>query len=292
MTNLSSTDKASAAYSAIKQMINDIQLRVTAGNLKEMGESGQLMSYINLTPTTVSILSKLLHITADTLIDGNVITNGMIKAGAVTTDKIAAKSITADKMSLQSLSAISANLGTVTSGTIKGNTIIGSVFKNEDGSFSIDSEGNIKGANITGSSLNLTTNDLKVMGMQIRAVSFLKGDISTGGIIPLPAGYDYTECIWWIVPNGDYIFNIDSNRRVTFKHLDSTDEKGDISVRVTVPIRWSHSYRIDTGKGTQYIDINISEDGVGTDRKSYTYKKYYWSEGGSGTYYVLGVKST
>ena len=93
VTNLGSTDKASAAYSAIKQMINDIQLRVTAGNLKEMGESGQLMSYINLTPTTVSILSKLLHITADTLIDGDVITNGMIKAGAITADKLAASII-------------------------------------------------------------------------------------------------------------------------------------------------------------------------------------------------------
>lgn len=93
VTNLGSTDKASAAYSAIKQMINDIQLRVTAENLKEMGQNGQLMSYINLTPTTVSILSKLLHITADTLIDGNVITNGMIKAGAVTADKLAASII-------------------------------------------------------------------------------------------------------------------------------------------------------------------------------------------------------
>ena len=74
-------------------MIDAIQLRVTADNLKEMGQSGQLMSYINLTPTTVSILSKLLHITADTLIDGNVITNGMIKAGAITADKLAASII-------------------------------------------------------------------------------------------------------------------------------------------------------------------------------------------------------
>ena len=93
VTNLGSTDKASAAYSAIKQMINDIQLRVTADNLKEMGQSGKLMSYINLTPTSVSILSKLLHITADTIIDGNVITNGMIKAGAITADKLAASII-------------------------------------------------------------------------------------------------------------------------------------------------------------------------------------------------------
>ena len=93
ITNLSDKDKASAAYSAIAQMIDAIQLRVTADNLKEMGQNGRLMSYINLTPTTVSILSKLLHITADTLIDGNVITNGMIKTGAITADKLAASII-------------------------------------------------------------------------------------------------------------------------------------------------------------------------------------------------------
>ncbi|MCQ1532801.1 TipJ family phage tail tip protein [Mitsuokella jalaludinii] len=93
ITNLSDKDKASAAYSAIAQMIDAIQLRVTADNLKEMGQNGQLMSYINLTPTTVSILSKLLHITAETLIDGNVITNGMIKSGAITADKLAASII-------------------------------------------------------------------------------------------------------------------------------------------------------------------------------------------------------
>ena len=93
VTNLSDTQKASTAYSAIAQMVNAIQLRVTADNLKEMGQNGQLMSYINLTPTTVSILSKLLHITADTLIDGNVITGGMIKAGAITADKLAASII-------------------------------------------------------------------------------------------------------------------------------------------------------------------------------------------------------
>ncbi|WP_288763799.1 phage tail protein [uncultured Mitsuokella sp.] len=93
VTNLNDKNKASVAYSAIAQMIDAIQLRVTADDLKEMGQSGQLMSYINLTPTTVSILSKLLHITADTLIDGNVITNGMIKAGAITADKLAASII-------------------------------------------------------------------------------------------------------------------------------------------------------------------------------------------------------
>ena len=93
VTNLGDSKKASAAYSAIAQMVDAIQLRVTADNLKEMGQNGQLMSYINLTPTTVSILSKLLHITADTLIDGNVITSGMLQAGSVTADKLAASII-------------------------------------------------------------------------------------------------------------------------------------------------------------------------------------------------------
>lgn len=94
VTNLGDSDKAKTAYSAIAQMIDAIQLRVTADNLEEMGKNGQLMSYINLTPTTVSILSTLLHITADTLIDGNVITEGMIKAGAITAEKLSSSTIT------------------------------------------------------------------------------------------------------------------------------------------------------------------------------------------------------
>lgn len=144
ITNLGDPAKASAAYSAIAQMIDAIQLRVTADNLKEMGQSGQLMSYINLTPTTVSILSKLLHITADTVIDGGVITNGMLQAEAVTTDKLASESITTDKLvvgsvtgdaigdgaitakkiNVSSLSALSATIGTLQTKTSGARVVI------------------------------------------------------------------------------------------------------------------------------------------------------------------------
>lgn len=93
VSNLSDVDKAKAVYSAIAQLADAIQLRVTANDLEGLGKNGKLMSYLNMTPTSVSILSKLLHITADTLIDGNVITNGMIKAGAITADKLAASII-------------------------------------------------------------------------------------------------------------------------------------------------------------------------------------------------------
>lgn len=93
VSNLSDVDKAKAVYSAIAQLADAIQMRVTANDLEGLGKNGKLMSYLNMTPTSVSILSKLLHITADTLIDGNVITNGMIKAGAITADKLAASVI-------------------------------------------------------------------------------------------------------------------------------------------------------------------------------------------------------
>ena len=93
VSNLSDVDKAKAVYSAIAQLVDAIQMRVTANDLEGLGKNGKLMSYLNMTPTSVSILSRLLHITADTLIDGNVITNGMIKAGAITADKLAASII-------------------------------------------------------------------------------------------------------------------------------------------------------------------------------------------------------
>lgn len=93
VSNLSDVDKAKAVYSAIAQLADAIQLRVTANDLEGLGKNGKLMSYLNMTPTTITMLSNLLHITADTLIDGNVITSGMIKAGAITADKLAASII-------------------------------------------------------------------------------------------------------------------------------------------------------------------------------------------------------
>ena len=94
VSNLSDVDKAKTVYSAIAQLADAIQLRVTANDLEGMGKNGKLMSYLNMTPTTIAMLSKLLHITADTLIDGNVITEGMIKAGAITAEKLSSSTIT------------------------------------------------------------------------------------------------------------------------------------------------------------------------------------------------------
>lgn len=237
VTNLGDLTKAQNAYSAIAQLQSGINLRVKTEDFT----GANIVSQINISPSGILIDGKYLHITGTTQFDDNVIVNAML----------AANSITADKMNVSKLSAISATLGAVTGGTIKG-----SVFQNDDKSFYVDSKGNIFGANITGSSLNLTTNDLKVAGFKIRAIDFIKGAISNGGTIPLPTGYSASECIWWVVPDGDYIFSINNDTRVvTFRYLDSKYEK------------W--------GGGTTMV----------------MFKNYFWSTGGKGTYYCLGVKN-
>lgn len=91
-------------YSALVQLQNSMEARVE-------DTEKHLISKINLSPETITIDGKWIHVTGDTTFDNNVITKGMIQAGAVTTDKIAANSVTADKMDVKSLSAITATIG-------------------------------------------------------------------------------------------------------------------------------------------------------------------------------------
>lgn len=92
--NLNDTTKAIENYSAISQMSSNIELRV---------KNNEVVSKINMSPETIKIDGKYIHITGNTVIDNNLITRGMIQAGAVT----------ADKMSVTSLSAICATIGTL-----------------------------------------------------------------------------------------------------------------------------------------------------------------------------------
>jgi len=93
------------SYTAIAQANDAIQLRA---------KSAELISLINVCPETININSSLLHIAADTLIEGNVIATGMIQAGAVT----------AAKISVDSLSAITATIGTLRTATTGARTEI------------------------------------------------------------------------------------------------------------------------------------------------------------------------
>ena len=85
-------------YSALVQMEDAIELRV---------KDSEIVSKINMSKENITIDSKLIHITGDTVFDNNVITKGMIQAGAVS----------ADKMDVTSLSAITATIGTLRTAT-------------------------------------------------------------------------------------------------------------------------------------------------------------------------------
>ena len=93
-------DDTSQAYSSIVQLVDALELRV---------RNREIISKINLSPETITIDGKFIHVTGQTVFDNNVIVNRMLQAA----------SVSADKMDVSSLSSICATIGllrTATSG--------------------------------------------------------------------------------------------------------------------------------------------------------------------------------
>lgn len=197
-------------YSALTQLNDAINLRV---------KEGDVINQINVSPESILIDGSKVHITGETYFDDNIVTSKMLQA----------KAVTADKMSVDSLSAITANVGSLKGGTITGTHIVGTNFKNSSGSFTVDDSGNIYGATLKSGTID--GNTIRINGYNVRAVSILKGRLymdddnwdmptdadkhngvgtiwgdgtwhhtdNTGGrYIPIPAGYDRSQCIWGI----------------------------------------------------------------------------------------------
>ena len=180
--------------SQITQISKGIELKVTNALGKLDGK--ELISRINLTPAGTRIDGKLLHVTGEALFDNNIITKGMLQAG----------SVTADKMQVDSLSSITANIGDLTGGSITGGT-----FKNTNGSFKIDPNGNIKGANITGSRIDASS--IFQSGYKIKNIDVQIYKVRHGDWCPIPDGFTESQCTF--IPVG-YIMTesyFDSNYR-------------------------------------------------------------------------------
>lgn len=161
----------------ISQLDNGIDLKVTKG-LKAL-DGNAILSRINLYEGGVKIDGKLIHITGDTLIDGNIITNRMIQAS----------SISADKLKVDSLSTISAYIG----GTLQGGKLVGTEIENESGTFKVDAQGNIKGANITGSRID--ANSVYADGQQLKPSFVKRMDVTSGDKIDIPPGYSWDKTL-------------------------------------------------------------------------------------------------
>ena len=153
------------------QLENGIDLKLKALN------GDELISRINLSSTGTRIDGKLLHVTGNALFDNNIITKRML----------AAKAVSADKMDVGELSAISGNLGTVTGGKIIGGTI-----QNKTGTFKVDANGNIVGANITGSRIDAQS--IMQAGFKIRNIDVQIYKVRHGDWCPLLEGFTESQC--------------------------------------------------------------------------------------------------
>lgn len=165
----------------ITQISNGIELKVS--NAINSLDGATLVSRINLSPAGTRIDGKLLHVTGEALFDNNIITKGMLQAG----------SVTADKMQVDSLSTITANIGDLNGGSITGGT-----FKNANGSFKIDPNGNIIGANITASRIDASS--IFQSGYKIRNIDIQVYKVKHGDWCPIPNGFTEEQCTF--VPVG------------------------------------------------------------------------------------------
>ena len=161
--------------SQITQISNGIELKVTNALGKLDGK--ELISRINLTPAGTRIDGKLLHVTGAALFDDNIITNKMLQAD----------SVNARNIQVNSLSSISVNTGDLTGGSITGGT-----FKNSTGTFEIDRNGNIKGANITGSRIDAAS--IFQSGYKIKNIDVQVYKVKHGDYCPIPVGFTEQQC--------------------------------------------------------------------------------------------------
>lgn len=167
--------------SQITQVAGGVELKVT--NALNSLTGSEIVSRINLTPAGTRIDGRLLHVTGQALFDDNIITNKMLQA-----DSVNARNIKVDN-----LATISINTGDLTGGSITGGT-----FKNSTGTFEIDRDGNIKGANITGSRIDAAS--IFQSGYKIKNIDVQMYKVKHGDWCPIPNGFTEAQCTF--VPVG------------------------------------------------------------------------------------------
>ena len=168
---------ANDVESRFTQLDNGIELKVKEGLSALNGK--EIVNRLNIGTNGIRLDGKLFHVTAETLFDNNIITNKMLQAN----------SITADKLKVDSLSALSAYIG----GTLRGGKLIGTEIQNESGTFKVDAQGNIKGANITGSRID--ANSVFAEGQQLKPSFVKRIDVTSGDKIEIPPGYSWDKTL-------------------------------------------------------------------------------------------------
>lgn len=163
--------------SRFTQLDNGIELKVKEGLNALNGK--EIVNRLNIGTNGIRLDGKLFHVTAETLFDNNIITNKMLQAN----------SVDATKIKVDSLSALSAYIG----GTLRGGKLVGTEIENESGTFKVDAQGNIKGANIMGSRID--ANSVYADGQQLKPSFVKRMDVTSGDKIDIPPGYSWDKTL-------------------------------------------------------------------------------------------------
>lgn len=227
--------------SQITQISQGVELKVTQAIGKLDGK--ELISRINLTPAGTRIDGKLLHVTGQALFDDNIVTKKMLQAG----------SVSADKMQVDSLSSISANIG-----SLKGGSITGTTFKNANNTFRIDANGNIVGANITGSRIDAQS--IYKAGFNVKSIDFNVFTVAHGQWVPTISNYSEDECTF--IPIG---YNMTEHHRRGYSTRQERDHWNRVQSRILYD-RCSFSLQSVTpwlarATGQRDLDIRIGLSG-------------------------------
>ena len=219
--------------SQITQISQGFELKVTQAIGKLDGK--ELISRINLTPAGTRIDGKLLHVTGQAQFDDNIITNKMLQAN----------SVTARNMQVDSLSSISANIG-----SLKGGSITGTTFKNTNNTFRIDANGNIVGANITGSRIDAQS--IYQAGFEVKNLDIQVFQVRHGDYCPVPKGYNRADCTF--IPVG---YNVEQRAvsREELKREESRYNYRPTNLKIQFSKFISHkSYNHGVNAGIDYDD--------------------------------------
>ena len=254
-------NKIDGVNSRITQLDNTINLKV-AKQLDGKADKANLISQINICPEAITIDGKFVHVTGNTLFDNNVIVNRMLSA----------KAITADKMDVSSLSAISANMGTLTAGKIKGVR-----YESRTGNAWIEDD-EIHGMKISADSFYSTGYKIKNLDVvHIKAVPFLE--------IKPPQGVSLSDCIAIRILRGELLVENEkeSLKDLAYKYFDKLGiNYWDSNTNKFTPEALAIYNRIlsnyDQTSGITSYSMNYREEkskAVGVTAKNIPYAYYY-----------------
>ena len=187
-----------------------------------------------------------------------------------------ASAVTADKIKVDSLSSITANVGTLTGGTITGSTIIGTTLKNASGTFSVSSEGVIKGATIDAQSFRKS-------GFEITALKTEFYTVADGTLVPCPDGYNREDCTYIVLAGRQFKDVSDKDRKKFRDMFPDLSELKFIGVNSGV-YNTNHQ---DSASDESYDDVRvgINSSYIVIVKKEHSYK--WSSEHNEGWEYIL-----